>query len=97
MAASDGCTPSQNTNSVALLQVPGDFELHKNKVLSTVPVLQQPLVASLKPTKRMQLKKKIIMGVVAYLGLPCRSLWFNTIIRWRFNNVVEGLENVEDS
>jgi len=34
---------------VALEQVPGDFGLHKNDVVSTVPVPQQPLFASTKP------------------------------------------------
>ena len=52
LAASEGCTPSQNTYWVALLQLRDDLERHKNTVFPTVPVLQQLLVASLKPVKK---------------------------------------------
>jgi len=49
LAASEGCTLSQNTYWVALEHVPNDFGLHKSEVVSTVPVPQHPLVASVNP------------------------------------------------
>lgn len=49
LAASEGWTLSQNTYCVALEQVPIDFGLHNKDVVSTVPVPQQPLLASAKP------------------------------------------------
>ena len=56
LAAWDGWTLSQNTYWVALEQVPIDFGLHKNDVVSKIPVPQQPLLASAKPTKK---KKRV--------------------------------------
>lgn len=52
LAAWDGCTLSQNTYCVALLHVPGDFGLHNNDVVSTVPVPQHPLFASANPNNQ---------------------------------------------
>ena len=59
LAAWEGWILSQNTYWVALGQVPFDFGLHKNDVTSTVPVPQQPLLASTKPTGMAKIDKKI--------------------------------------
>lgn len=48
LAASEGWNPSQNTYSVAFLQVPSDFALH-NIDVSTNPVPQHAFLASKKP------------------------------------------------
>jgi len=52
LAACEGWTLSQNTYWVALEQVPGDFGLHNKDVVSTIPVPQQPFLASAKPIYR---------------------------------------------
>ena len=59
LAAWEGWILSQNTYWVALGQVPGDFGLHNNDVVSTVPVPQQPLLASAKPASITTIDKKI--------------------------------------
>lgn len=96
-AACDGCTLSQNTYWVALLHVPGDLGLHKNTVVSTVPVPQHPLAASVNPATHITKKDLVLVHQTHYLFWYQICICILTIIRRRFDNIIKGLENIKDN
>lgn len=96
LAASDGWTLSQNTYWVALEQVPGDFGLHNSDVVSSVPVPQQPLLASRKPAKTWEIKMITIYSpsrgsLIGWKNMVLTMFW------WGFKKIIERSINVEDN